>query len=105
MSEVMEREINRLMTLRWSQAIPYELYITNPEFKFVEGHCDTSHNLNWLKDIYNKVCNEYGYMPIEIAYDKDCSPQINIFYTLKRTLLGKIKKQYFAVFVDKGGLR
>ena len=44
-------------------------------------------------------------MPIEIAYDKDCSPQINVFYTLKRTILGKIKKQYFAVFVDKGGLR
>lgn len=105
MPEVMEREIQRLMSLRWSQAIPYEIYMTNPEFKFVEAHCNNSHNLDWLKNTYKTVCDEYGYMPIEIAYDKDCSPQINVFYTLKRTILDKIKKQYFAVFVDKGGLR
>ena len=105
MPEVMEREIQRLMSLRWSQAIPYDIYMTNPEFKFVEAHCNNSHNLASLKDTYKQVCNEYGYMPIEIAYDKDCTPQINVIYTLKRTILGKIKKQYFAVFVDKGGLR
>ena len=84
------------------------IYATRHDMDIIAGNkflASEDINDQIIVDQMNKVCNEYGYMPIEIAYDKDCSPQINIFYTLKRTLLGKIKKQYFAVFVDKGGLR
>lgn len=101
LTAMMEREITRLLNLKKSCGVPYEDYLHNPNLMFVERKTCANHSLEWLKKTYENVCNTYGYMPIEFAYNDVDQPQFNIFCSFKRTFTGKEKKSYFAVYTDK----
>ena len=104
MTSLMENEINRLISISDSNTpISYRNYVRNENFVFVESHKAVNDNLNWIRSTYESICSQYGYMPIEVAYNKNVYySQINIFYTIKVTN-GKPRKQYFAIYI-KGGL-
>ena len=101
LTAMMEREITRLLNLKKSCGVPYEDYLYNPNLMFVERKTCANHSLELLKKTYENVCNTYGYMPIEFAYNDVDQPQFNIFCSFKRTFTGKEKKSYFAVYTDK----
>ena len=100
---VIDREIARAAQLLNSQLIPYKNYTSNPKYKQVRtismARDRHERNIDWIAKAYKDVCLEYGYIPIEVVYDKYSEPKICIFCTLLQGQQDNIKKRYFAVLV------
>ena len=95
-----QSELSRLLSIINTKGAPDIEAFTSNGYSVVDAISTPMSSTHWITSVYNRVCDKYGNMPIDIA--TSAGDSLRTIHVLKRNSRSDIcNNAYLAVYSDK----